>query len=954
VSTDMKMQPLAEVAQRIADLSPEKRELLERLLGEHAEPTAAVRRAPGTATESALAEVWAEVFGRRDIGIEEDFFELGGDSILSIQIVAKARERGLRLSPRQLFDHPCIEQLAAAVDAVPAKTSLPKPSLPKPNSESPPVSSAVAQVTARAHLVAAGIVPDEVEEVLPLSPIQQGMLYHVLSAPGAPLYFEQTLCTLEGELDGRAFEYAWQAAVARHPMLRTAFVWKEVESPVQVVYRSARLRILRVDWRTLSRSEQQSRYAAMLAEDRAALFDLAQPPQTRLILVQVDERMHWLAWSSYHLILDAWSLAILLREVFKLYAAARDGRPLTMGRAPSYGSFLAWLGAQDRQAAAAFWQESLRGLSAPTSIAGLGPAVDGAAGVAESQVELSTDRTAGLLARLRSARITLGTLAQAAWAALLHRYSGDSDLLFGMVVSGRPAELPGSETIVGPLLNTIPVRARWEPERTLRSFLEHIQQAQQERAQYELTPLVQIHQASGFRAGEPLFESILVVLNVLDLRKEDTAGLQITAPRATGYSNYPLVIRITPAEKLKVEVLYHVARYAAERAATLLTDVLGFLERIAHEPDATLADLVRPAAVSSEVQAAPDTGASTARSSGLAGMRPRSIKVSRSSLVDCEDLSDGPRPPRIYRPRGQSLDALEWAEGNRDSILEDLSRRGAVLLRGFHLPTLSALENLARSLCGELLPYRDRSTPRSLLEGNVYTSTEYPATETIALHNEFSYAQRWPMKIFFHCLQPPALGGETPIADCREVLERLDPGLRQRFTERRILYLRNYGQGIDLSWEEAFQTDRKASVEAYCRESAIDFEWLADNRLRTRQLRDCVAVHPATQEAVWFNQAHLFHVTNLAPAVRNSLLQSLSEAELPRNCYFGDGASIDAADLEAIRASYKSAERAFPWLRGDVLILDNMTMAHGRRPFSGARRIAVCMGEPMRRDSGTT
>jgi len=273
---------------------------------------------------------------------------------------------------------------------------------------------------------------------------------------------------------------------------------------------------------------------------------------------------------------------------------------------------------------------------------------------------------------------------------------------------------------------------------------------------------------------------------------------------------------------------------------------------------------------------------------------------------------------------------------------------GGLLLRGFDVLGEQAFQQLVRGFGHELLSYEFGSTPRKAVEQGVYTSTEYPAHQVIPLHNEQSYSLQWPLKIWFHCVQPSAEGGETPIADSRLIYQRLDPALRQRFTDRRLMYVRNYGNGLDLPWQHAFNSADRRVVESFCRANRIDFEWKADGELRTRQVCQAVARHPVSQAMVWFNQAHLFHVSNLAPAVREGLLAVVEDPlELPRNVYYGDGSPLEESALAEIRGVLDACTLRFPWQQGDVLMLDNMLVAHGRASFKGARKVIVAMAEPV-------
>mgnify|MGYP002814306354 CR=1 FL=1 len=203
------------------------------------------------------------------------------------------------------------------------------------------------------------------------------------------------------------------------------------------------------------------------------------------------------------------------------------------------------------------------------------------------------------------------------------------------------------------------------------------------------------------------------------------------------------------------------------------------------------------------------------------------------------------------------------------------------------------------------------------------------------------------MKIWFLCTRSATEGGETPIADSRSVFNRIDPKIRERFTQKKIMYTRNYGHGLDLPWQSVFQTESKSEVEVYCRGAGIEVAWMDGEHLRTRQVCQAVAKHPKTGDMVWFNQAHLFHVSNLRPEVRESLLSLVREEDLPRNAYYGDGTSIEPAVLEEIREIFQQEAVIFPWREGDMLMLDNMLTAHGRAPFVGPRKVVVGMAEPF-------
>ncbi|MCA1614515.1 MAG: TauD/TfdA family dioxygenase, partial [Acidobacteria bacterium] len=278
------------------------------------------------------------------------------------------------------------------------------------------------------------------------------------------------------------------------------------------------------------------------------------------------------------------------------------------------------------------------------------------------------------------------------------------------------------------------------------------------------------------------------------------------------------------------------------------------------------------------------------------------------------------------------------------------ARDGGILFRGFDVKSAADFEQVIVAVAGHSLEYRERSSPRSQVGGNIYTSTDYPSAQSIFVHNENSYQQSWPLLIFFFCETPSEAGGETPIADCRNVLRRIPPAVRERFERKGWMYVRNFGDGFGLDWQTVFQTSDRSVVEAHCRANGIVAEWGERNRLRTRAVRPAIARHPRTGEDVWFNHATFFHVTTLEPGIRQALLAEFGGDDLPSNTFYGDGSPIEPSVLEELREAYRQETVTFPWRKGDVLLLDNMLAAHGRAPYVGARKVLVGMAEPVSRD----
>ncbi|MEH2411061.1 TauD/TfdA family dioxygenase [Nostoc sp.] len=325
--------------------------------------------------------------------------------------------------------------------------------------------------------------------------------------------------------------------------------------------------------------------------------------------------------------------------------------------------------------------------------------------------------------------------------------------------------------------------------------------------------------------------------------------------------------------------------------------------------------------------------------------RRQGVNLSNAELIKVIPLLPEKSLPLLLQPIVEGINLVTWTASNQELIAKNLLKHGGILFHNFQVTDVAEFEKFIQTVSGDLLEYRDRSSPRSLIQGNIYTSTDYPANQTIFLHSENSYAATWPLKIFFYCVTPAIQGGETPIADTRKLYKRIDSKIRDRFIEKGVMYVRNFGDGFGLPWQTVFQTTNPAEVETFCRHNGIQFEWKEGNRLRTRQIRQAVATHPQTGEQVWFNHAVFFHISTLEQNIRKSLLAEFQEEDLPHNTYYGDGSPIEKIVLDEIRAVYQQETIIFPWQAGDILMLDNMLAAHGRMPFVGQRKVVVGMAE---------
>jgi alpha-ketoglutarate-dependent taurine dioxygenase len=323
----------------------------------------------------------------------------------------------------------------------------------------------------------------------------------------------------------------------------------------------------------------------------------------------------------------------------------------------------------------------------------------------------------------------------------------------------------------------------------------------------------------------------------------------------------------------------------------------------------------------------------------LKDVKPRTIDLAG------DIIEKTPGFPVTYTPAMDGISLRSWLSGHLEEVELELKMYGAILFRGFDVPDRNAFQDVMGAFNEEFLSYKDRSSPRTEVKENLYTSTEHPADQVINMHNELSYSHTWPLRIAFYCAKEPSEKGETPVADVRKVLKRLPEGLVNAFREKGILYRRLLQKGVGLSWQEVFQTEDPAVVEQHCKTYGQEFAWTGKDRLEIKWHRPAVRTHPVTGEDVWFNHGYFFNFFALAPEIRAAFSSS---DELPFNTYYGDGSPIEQEYLKLIYEAYRQECVYFPWKRKDILLMDNMLVAHGRNSFKGEREINVIMMKPIK------
>ncbi|MBX9258018.1 non-ribosomal peptide synthetase, partial [Desmonostoc muscorum CCALA 125] len=434
-----------------------------------------------------------------------------------------------------------------------------------------------------------------IEDIYPLSPMQEGMLFESLYAPDSGVYFEQVICTFKGKLDVEAFSKAWQQVVEKHSIFRTGFVWESLNQPIQIVYRQVQVKVETIDWRELSATEQQQQLETFLDEQRQQSFQLSQAPLMRLHLLQFDGKTYQFVWSFHHLLLDGWSLPLVFKDLLEFYQAISHGEALPHIPTLGYRNYIAWLQQQNRDLAAEFWRQKLQGFTAPTPLTVDKPLSNQKqhSSYSEQQIHLTVSATAAVGSFARQHQLTINNLVQATWGLLLCRYSQQTDVVFGATVSGRPPGLVGVELMVGLFINTLPVRVQISDNTQLLSLLKDLQAQQVESEQFSYSSLIEIQGLSDVPRGTSLFESIVVFENY----PVDTSVLQgngsfsVSNVRAIEQTNYPLTLLAISGEQLSLKVSYDTSRFESGTISRMLGHFVTMLEAIVANPEQPISQL---------------------------------------------------------------------------------------------------------------------------------------------------------------------------------------------------------------------------------------------------------------------------------------------------------------------------------------------------------------------------
>jgi alpha-ketoglutarate-dependent taurine dioxygenase len=888
------------------------------------------QRDPGTPTEEILAGIWADVLSVKHVGVHDNFFELGGHSLLATQVVSRIRSSfQIELPLRSLFEAPTVTAMSAVIEQV--RSGL---------NGAPPLPLA----------------PTERGGAIALSFAQQRLWFVAQMEPDGCSYNMPFALRLSGALDPAALSHSFEQVIARHETLRTTF--REIDGvPAQIIGSNGEFVLLLDDLSDLptERRDQAVREAA--AREVRRPFRLEQDRPIRARLLRLAEQEHVLLVTLHHIAADAWSMTLLAHEVAVFYraqagqaaesAATAELPPLPVQYADFARWQRQWLQGPALEAHLAYWKQRL-GVNPPVlklPADRARPAVQTFRG-ARHVFTVPAEQAERLRALSRKQGVTLFMTLLAAFNTLLFRTTGQEDILIGTDVANRNRQ--ETEGLVGFFVNLLPLRNDLSGNPTFLELLAQVRRTALEAYAHQDLPFEKIVEALKLKrdpGGNPLVQALLVLQNVPPPTME-LPGLEVGALELESeVARFDLGLFMEEAEEgLAGLWKYSTDLFDASTVAGLSERYVTLLGNIAARPEARLSAFEVLSHTEKESAMIESKQREEGKLKRLKSIQPKAVNLAQRVLVERRYLAPDQTLPLVLQPAVDDVDLAAWAQDNRAKVEQDLFKHGAVLFRGFSIRRIEDFEQVAQSLCPALFSeYGD--LPREKAGRHVYGSTPYPADKAILFHNESSHLHRWPSKQSFFCVQAAPEGGETPIVDCRKMYERLRPELRTKFQERSLMYVRNFTPGFDVSWQDFFHTEDKAAVEETCRRHGVEWDWTSEGGLRTRQVCPAIIKHPKTGEWVFFNQIQLHHVSYLEPAVRNSLIEVLGLERVPRNVYFGDGSPIDDDTAAEIGELYERTSVRFPWREMDLLMLDNMLVAHARAPFAGPRKIVVAMGD---------
>ncbi|GAA0555720.1 hypothetical protein GCM10009415_42140 [Chitinophaga japonensis] len=887
------------------------------------------QQAPRNRLEQKLCRIWADVLGREgEIGVNENFFDIGGHSLKATRVISRIyKDLGINLELRNIFLYPTIESLAR-------------------------------EITASNRLCYYEEIPAaEAAEYYAVTPAQRQMwtMHHL---DGQQLIYNMPAAyRVTGALDTEAMAYAFEALVARHEILRTTF--HIVDQKVLQKIHPADAWPQRLEVVDLTAAAGKETLAAeMAAADAQVPFNLEAGPLFRAKLLLLGPEEFLLLINIHHIISDGWSHTVMVNDLLHFYRSYwQTGAAALPPLRIQFKDYAAMLNSQMDEGTIRehrdYWISQFSDYNTVLQLPVDGERAEQRSMDAE-KVFFTLDRNVqeSLLKLGKEHHTTLYAVLLCIYNLLIRHVTGQHDVVTGSPVSGRDyVEL---ENQLGLYLNALPLRLHIRDEETIGALLEHAGKTVLAAQQYKRYPFEQLLQDIRYKrqpGRAPLFDIGFTLQNMDGMENGEAVEI-IEQLNITEYNNHFRKVKTDlwlhaweMEDGIGCSVTYDKQLYRPATIEGLVKDLKAIAVMIAGNHQVSvgwLLEQLHHAKKQADMKTQDHTKARNIEK--FFSARKKEIRLEAATIVT-EEQMEGNRPyPLLLKPAMQDVDLVQWMRERNGAVKQQLQQYGALLFRGFKVKTLEDFERCCDALGEQKMYYKDQSSPRKQVQDKLYTSTEHPADQVIHMHNELSYSHTWPQYILFFCMEAAEQGGETPIADARKMLEVLSPETVRKFREKGVRYIRNLKRGMGLSWQDVYQTNDPGAVERHCNDNNIDYTWINADHLSISWERPAIRLHPVTQVPIWFNHGLFFNAFTLP----DSILQlSRNEYDLPFNTCYGDGSPIEKHVLEELQQAYEKCKQQFAWQPGDILLLDNMLMSHGRNAFSGNRKLYVSMLNPL-------
>jgi alpha-ketoglutarate-dependent taurine dioxygenase/acyl carrier protein len=901
--------------------------------------------------EEILCHLFADALERQNINTTINFFEFGGHSLSALILLSRIKNTfNVNIEFKEFFENPSVRQIATLIRACNKHEQAPL----------------IQQMTAA-----------ERDAGIPLS-YEQQRLWFVNQIDGdSSSYNIPAAVRLVGELDISALKESLAYMINRHEILRTSFKLAG-KQPVQFVLPSVTTPFNVINLQTVESVLQNTILKKLIKENSKHIFNLEQAPLLKAVLIRLKQDENLLLITMHHIISDAWSIGVLINELSTIYSAITTKEDIKLPTLDiQYTDYAAWQRSylsEDRLAHEIdFWQQQLHQAQTLVDIP-LDKPRPSKQSFKGSRVpfSISPELTVAIQKLCREQGVTPFMALMAIYQIQLHKLSGQNDFCIGVPVANRV--LQQTEPLIGFFINSIIIRCDLTENPRFVDLLARIRITSLSAFGHQQLPFDKLlHELKVERnlAYTP-FNNARFSFQQTPLKATQIDHLSIIPEEVeTEFAKFDLSLRISQhRHEFHGDFMYNSDIFFGETVANIKNQYIDLLNCAILSPQERISDIALLAKQNANHSSSTDkliskdkkkellmSNLNPPKSSNpemnnhtlaekLLKSKPSKISTNAETLATSQTMTDTGFG-LMFEASRPNIDLLGWSlKQTKENIDNLLNQHGFILFRGFDVPGVKSFKQFTKKHSSQLMPYDFGSTPRTKIEEFVYTTTEYDAKQIISQHNEMSYTHTWPMRLFLFCVNSATEGGQTPVCDSELIYNELDKNIVEEFENKQVIYIRNFFHNFKPTWQSAFDTDDVHRVEEYCASNNIKYSWKESGKLYTEQRCQAVVQHPVTGKKLWFNQAHLFHASQLNAEIHHQLGTNLDEAELPRHVYFGDRTKITPDSISHIKHVYEKYLISFDWKKGDVVLLDNMRCTHGRNAFSGKRNILITLADP--------